>query len=154
MAVNPIPDGFRTVTPHLTVKNCEKMIEFYTRAFGANLRTIHKGPNGLVMHADIQIGDSMVMLNDEFPEYGALSPASRGGGSGVAIHIYTSDARKLWNQAIAAGAKVKMPLADQFWGDQYGQLEDASGHIWSVAQRVANLTEEELQEAAAKAFSG
>lgn len=149
MAVTPIPEGFRTITPHLTVKNCGKTIEFYTKAFGAKPRRLIKDPKGVVIHAEIEIGDSIVMLNDEFPDYGALSP----GGSSVAIHIYTADAQKFWDQAVAAGATVKMPLADQFWGDRYGQLEDPSGHVWSVGQRIAILTQAEMEAAAAKAFS-
>jgi PhnB protein len=153
MSVAPIPEGYRSITPHLTVKDCEKTIEFYKQAFGATLRNLSKDPQGRVMHADIQIGDSMVMLHDEYPEWGALSPAARGGSS-VAINIHTADARKFWDQAVGAGAKIRMPLGDQFWGDRYGQLEDPSGHVWSVSQRIANPTKEEMAVALEKAFSG
>ncbi len=120
----PIPDGFHTLTPHLTVRDAAKAIEFYKQAFGAEVRgVVHEGKK--VMHAALKIGDSMLMLNDEFPEWGTLSPLSTGNAdAGVAIHIYVEDVDNVFNRAVSAGATVKMPPMDQFWGDRYGQVVD------------------------------
>jgi len=131
----PVPPGFHTLTPHLIVRDADQAIEFYKRAFGAELvGGPARMPNGRVMHALLRIGDSNLMLNDEMPEFGALSPAS-GGSSSVTIHIYTPDVDKAFERATSAGAQVKMPLADQFWGDRYGQVTDPFGHTWSIASK-------------------
>ena len=147
-----IPEGFHTITPHLIVKGAAEAIEFYKRAFGAEARGIHHGPGNSVMHAEIKIGDSFVMLNDEFPDYGAVGPKSRGGTS-TALHIYTEDADALFNRATAAGATVTMPLADQFWGDRYGQVEDPFGHRWSIATHKEDLSDEEMQKRGQQAMA-
>ena len=145
--VQAIPEGFRTLTPHLIVRNADQAIEFYKKAFGAEvLGNIARMPDGKVMHALLRIGDSNLMLNDEMPEYGALSPAS-GGTSSVTIHIYTPDVDAAFERATAAGAKVAMPLADQFWGDRYGMVSDPSGHKWSLAQHVKDLSPEQVKVA-------
>ena len=143
----PVPQGFHTLTPHLVVRNADQAIEFYKKAFGAEvIGGIARMPNGKVMHALLRIGDSNLMLNDEMPEMGALSPAS-GGSSSVTIHIYTPDVDAAFERAVSAGAQVKMPLADQFWGDRYGLVSDPSGHQWSLAAHVKDLSPEEIKTA-------
>ena len=146
-AVKPIPDGFHTVTPHLVCAGASDAIAFYKKAFGATEVMRLATPNGKLMHASIQIGDSFVMLNDEFPEMGALGPKSRRGTS-VTIHLFVADADAAFARAVKAGATVKMPLADMFWGDRYGLLEDPSGHSWSIATHQRDLTHKEIKEAA------
>ena len=153
MAVKRIPDGFRRVTPHLTVKNAAKMIEFYKKAFGAVEKRRAPGPDGKpIMHAEISIGDSILFLNDEFPEMGAFSPLAAK-STPVTLHLFVEDADKQFQQALAAGAEVVMPLADQFWGDRYGIVKDPSGHHWSIAHHAEDLTPQQMQERMAKAFS-
>ena len=126
-------------------------IEFYKKAFGAEVKGVMPGPGGKVMHAEIRIGDSTIMLNDEFPEMGAKSPASIG-GSAVTLHVYVPDCDALWNRAVAAGATVTMPLADMFWGDRYGTLTDPYGHKWSIATHKEDLTPEEMGKRGAEAM--
>jgi uncharacterized glyoxalase superfamily protein PhnB len=109
-------------------------------------------PNGKIMHASLRIGDSMLMLNEEFPEYGGLSPLSIG-GTGVTIHIYTDDVDKAFNRAVSAGAQVKMPVMDQFWGDRYGLVADPFGHKWSIATHTKDLSPEEMQRAQDEAMA-
>jgi len=153
MAVKRVPDGYHRVTPHLTVKNAAEMIEFYKKAFGAVEKNRAPGPDGkTIMHAAIQIGDSMVFLNDEFPDMGARSPLAFK-GSPVTIHLSVEDADKQFQQALAAGAEVVMPLADQFWGDRYGVLKDPSGHMWSIGAHMEDLTPAQIQERMGKEFS-
>jgi uncharacterized glyoxalase superfamily protein PhnB len=152
MAVKRVPDGHHRVTPHLTVKNAAEMIEFYKKAFGAVELGRAPGPDGrTIMHAAIKIGDSLVFLNDEFPEMGAFSPLATKGSS-VTIHLSVEDADKQFAQALAAGAEVAMPLADQFWGDRYGIVKDPSGHQWSIAHHQEDLTPEQIKERMGKAF--
>jgi PhnB protein len=152
MAVKRVPAGYHRVTPHLTVRDAPAMIEFYKKAFGAVEQRRAPGPDGKsIMHAEIRIGDSTLFLNDEFPEMGAFSPlASR--GTPVTLHLFVEDADKQFEQALTAGAEVVMPLADQFWGDRYGIVKDPSGHHWSIAHHVADLTPEQMQERMATAF--
>ncbi len=149
----PIPDGFHTLTPHLTVRDAAKAIDFHKQAFGAEVRGVsYEGKK--VIHAALKIGDSMLMLNDEFPEWGTLSPLSTGNaGAGVAIHIYVEDVDNVFNRAVSAGATVKMPPMDQFWGDRYGQVVDPFGHRWSLATHVRDLSHEEMRAAQENAFS-
>jgi len=143
-AAKAVPQGFHTLTPHLVVRNADQAIEFYKKAFGAEvIGDIARMPNGKVMHALLRIGDSNLMLNDEMPEMGALAPS--GGGSSVTIHIYTPDVDAAFERATSAGAKVRMPLADQFWGDRYGVVADPSGHQWSIAAHVKDLSPEEVR---------
>jgi uncharacterized glyoxalase superfamily protein PhnB len=138
-----VPQGFHTLTPHLVVRNADQTIKFYKKAFGAEvIGDVARMPNGKVMHALLRIGDSNLMLNDEMPEMGAVAPAS--GSSPVTIHIYTPDVDAAFNRATSAGAQVKMPLADQFWGDRYGVVTDPSGHQWSIAAHVKDLSPEEI----------
>jgi uncharacterized glyoxalase superfamily protein PhnB len=144
--VAAVPPGFHTLTPHLIVRNANQAIEFYKNAFGAQVLNVAHMPNGKVMHAALQIGDSKLFLNDEMPEYGAVSPLSSGDSS-VTIHIYTDNVDQAFSRAVDAGATVKMPLADQFWGDRYGVLTDPYGHKWSLAQHVKELAPEEMKRA-------
>jgi PhnB protein len=142
--VKAVPPGFHTLTPHLTVRNAEQALEFYKKAFGAEVLHLAHMPDGKVMHASLSIGDSMLMLNDEFPDHGALSPLSTG-GSAVTIHIYTDNVDAAFNRAVSAGAQVKMPLADQFWGDRYGVVTDPFGHKWSLGAHIKDMSPEEMQ---------
>ncbi len=149
--VKPVPDGYHTLTPYLVIRDAAKAIEFYKKAFGAKETFRMPGPGGKIMHAELQIGDSMLMLAEEMPEYGAKSPQALG-GSPVNVFLYVEDADKVFNQAVAAGATVTMPLADQFWGDRYGKLADPFGHQWSVATHKEDVAPEEMAKRAAKAM--
>lgn len=144
--VKPIPDGFHTITPHITVRDAKGAIEFYKKALGAQVQNISHTPDGKVMHATLKIGDSVVMLNDEFPEMGG-SPAPRGEASGITLHVYVDNADNLFKQATAAGANVKMPLMDQFWGDRYGVVQDPYGFKWSIATHIKDVSPEEMKKA-------
>ena len=147
--VKPIPDGMHTVTPHLVCAGAAAAIEFYKKAFGATEATRLADPKGKLMHAMIRIGDSCVMLVDEFPEMGALGPKSLK-GSPVTIHLYVGDVDAFVERAVAAGAKITMPVDDMFWGDRYGRLEDPFGHHWSVATHLRDMSPEEIHQAMRK----
>ena len=144
--VKPIPDGMHTVTPHLVCAGAAEAIEFYKKAFGAVEEVRLLGPQGRIMHAMIRIGDSPIMLMDEMPEWGALGPKALK-SSPVTIHLYVEDVDAVVDRAVKAGAKITMPVADMFWGDRYGKLEDAFGHHWSVATHVRDVSLEEAQKA-------
>ena len=148
--VQPVPDGMHTVTPHLVCAGAADAIEFYKKAFNAVELGRVPGPQGKLLHALIQIGDSAVMLVDEFPDWKAFGPKSLK-GSPVTIHLYVPDVETFFKQAVTAGAKIAMPLEDMFWWDRYGKLEDPFGHHWSVATHVRDVKPEELREAAKKA---
>lgn len=151
--VKPIPEGFHTITPHLVVRGAAEAIEFYTRAFGAQELARSPGPDGKrLMHAEIKIGDSRLMLVDEYPEYGSKSPQGLG-GSPVTIHLYVEDVDAVFDRAVKAGCKVQMALMDAFWGDRYGQLTDPYGHKWSLATHKEDLTREEMAKRAQAFFS-
>lgn len=147
--VNAIPEGMRTVTPHLVCNGAADAIEFYKKAFNAVELGKVPGPEGKLLHAVIRIGDSPVMLVDEFPDHNALGPKSLK-GSPVTIHLYVQDVDAVFNHAVAAGAKSTMPVTDMFWGDRYGLLEDPFGHHWSVATHIRDVKPEELREASKK----
>ncbi|HJY85305.1 MAG TPA: VOC family protein [Candidatus Acidoferrales bacterium] len=149
--VKPIPEGYHTATPYLIIKNAARAIDFYKKAFGAAERMRMADPSGKVMHAEIQIGDSRIMIADEFPEMGARSPESLG-GSPVSIFLYVEDVDALAKQATSAGAKVLMPVQDQFWGDRYGKLTDPFGHVWDIATHKEDVAPEEIHKRAAAAF--
>lgn len=151
--VKPIPDGMHTVTPHLVCAGAADAIAFYVRAFGATAMARLDSPDGRVMHSAVRIGDSVIMLNDEFPDRGVLGPKSRGGAS-VALHLYVEDVDAAFSRAVEAGATVKMPVQDMFWGDRYGMLEDPFGHSWSIATHIRDLTPEQIKEAAKNACCG
>jgi len=150
--VKAVPPGFHSLTPHLTVRDADKALEFYKNALGAEILNVARMPDGKVLHASLRIGDSMLMLNDEFPEMGGLSPLSTG-GAGVTIHIYTENVDQVFNRAVSAGAKVKMPLMDQFWGDRYGLVTDPFGHSWSLATHIKDMSPEEMQQAQEKTMA-
>ena len=144
--VKPVPDGMRSVTPHLVCAGAAEAIEFYKKAFGAVEVARLPGSGGKLMHAQIRIGDSAVMLVDEMPEWGALGPKSLK-GSPVTIHLYVDDADAFIARAVKAGATVTMPVDDMFWGDRYGKLEDPFGHHWSVGTHVRDVSMDEMQQA-------
>jgi PhnB protein len=146
-------EGFRTVTPYIVVKGARAAVDFYKKAFAAEELSFSTTPDGVCMHADIKIGDSIVMLNDEFPKMNVLSPLSRGGTS-VTLHVYVADVDAAFARAVAAGATAKMPPADMFWGDRYAQITDPFGHSWSLATPKESPTPEQMQERMKKAFGG
>jgi PhnB protein len=139
------------ITPHLVVRGAGKAIDFYKRAFGAEERVRMDDPGGKVMHAEIKIGDSFVMIADEYPGMGNPAPSKE--GSPVVLNLFTDDVDALWKRATDAGAKVTMPLANQFWGDRYGQLQDPFGHAWALGQHVEDVGPEEMRRRAEEAFS-
>jgi PhnB protein len=144
------------LSPHIFVSNADAAIEFYKKAFNAQELARHPAPDGKrIMHAALLINGSTLMLCDDFPEFrgGKGSTPEALGGSPVVLHLQVKDADSTFNQAVAAGAKVAIPLADQFWGDRYGQVTDPFGHTWSIGARVRKLTEEEVREAAKAHFT-
>jgi PhnB protein len=143
MAVQPIPEGYHSVTPYLIVKGASSAIEFYQKAFGATEFMRLDGPGGSVAHAEIQIGDSRIMLADECAEMNAHAPSAPG-KSGVGICLYVENVDEIVQQAIDAGAKVQRPLADQFYGDRSATLEDPFGHVWTVATHIEDVPPEEI----------
>lgn len=152
--VKPIPDGYHSVTPTLTIRGASDAIEFYKKAFDAKEVYRFPGPDGKsLMHAEIRIGDSAIMLCDEIPEMGCLSPKSTGGPSG-AIYLYVDDADSVFTKAISVGAQSMMPLMDGFWGDRIGMLVDPFGHRWTVATRKKEMSLEEIQKAGAEFMKG
>lgn len=144
VAVKAIPEGFRTITSYLIVNDGKGAIEFYKRAFGAKELTRSLTPDGKVMNAQIRVGDSIIMIADEVPGTPMRSPASLG-ASTVTLHVYSKNVDKLWARATEAGARILMPLDDQFWGDRYGQLVDPFGHHWSLAQHI-KMSAKEMEE--------
>lgn len=152
MSVKPIPDQYHSITPYMTVRDAARAIEFYKQAFGAKERGVMKGPDGKVMHAELMIGDSIIMLGDEMPEFGALSPQSTG-GAGMGLHIYVDGVDAAFDRAVKAGARVDMPVSDQFWGDRYGKLTDPFGHKWSIATHTKDMSADEMKTAMNEAMS-
>ena len=138
--------GYHTVTPGLTVSDAKAAIEFYKKAFGAEEREVCLGPDGKVMHAEIKIGDSIIMLNDEFPKMGCVGPKSLG-GTPVSMFIYVENVDAMYDRAVKAGATATMPVADQFWGDRFGQVVDPYGHKWGISTHIADPTPEEMKKA-------
>lgn len=151
--VKPIPDGFHTATPHLVYAGAAEAIEFYKRAFGAVEWMRLVVPDGKMMHACVQIGDSPIMLVDEFPEHGSMGPKSLKGAP-VTIHLFVPDVDAVVARAVEAGAKVIMPVGDAFWGDRYGQVEDPFGHRWSVATHMRDLTPDQIMKAMKESMPG
>lgn len=144
--VKPIPDGYHSVTPTLTIKGASDAIEFYKKAFGAKELYRYLGPDcKSIMHAEIKIGDSIIMINDENPQMGCLSPQSVG-GAGSGIFLYVQNADDVWNKAISAGAKPQVPMMDAFWGDRFGSIIDPFGHVWSISTHKKDLTPDELKK--------
>jgi PhnB protein len=151
-ATQPVPRGYHTVTPSIVVAGAAKAIDFYRKALGAEEVMRFPGPGGIIMHAEIRVGDSVVMLADEMPEQGGRSPKSYG-GTPVSFFVYKDNVDAAWKRAVDAGAKEIMPLQDMFWGDRTGCLEDPFGHRWWLAQHIQDLTPEEIQRNAAEFFS-
>jgi PhnB protein len=144
---DPIPRGFGTVTPYLRINGAAKAIDFYKDAFGAKKLGVETLPDGKILHARMKIGDSILMLSDEFPG-NTTSPTST--GSTVTMHVYSKNVNKLWERAVGAGAKIVMPIDNQFWGERYGQLLDPFGHSWSLSMQVRmSRTEREAKRKAA-----
>ena len=150
-AVKPIPDGYHSITPYLIVDGAAAAIDFYKKVFGASEMMLLPGPAGKVMHAEVKIGDSIVMLADEFPEMNVQGPASIG-GSPVGICLYVEDVDATFNKAVDAGATVERPLQDQFYGDRSGTVVDPFGHKWTVCTHIEDLSPEEIQERMAQAM--
>ena len=151
MATKPIPDGYRTATPYLIIKGAAEAIEFYKRAFGATELLRMADAQGRVGHAEIKIGDSVIMLADEHPAMGYRGPRSLGGSS-VSILLYLADVDAVFERAVRAGAKAQRPVVDQFYGDRSGTLEDPFGHVWTVATHVEDVAPEEMQRRAEAAM--
>lgn len=144
----PVPEGFHTVTPHLTLKNTRQAITFYEKALNAKVLGVFPSPNGNgTMHAQIQIGNSILMMGDEMPGQGCQS-AETLGTSPISLYIYLADVDAAFKQAVAAGATVIMPVAEAFWGDRCGTLKDPFGYSWTIATHTRDLTPEEVQEGA------
>ena len=148
--VNPIPDGYHAVTPYLIVKSVASAIEFYKKVFGAKVMVHMAEPSGRVGHAEIKVGDSHIMLSDEYPEMGYLGPQSDM-RSPVGILLYVEDVDAVVNQAVAAGAKLEKPVQDQFYGDRSGGIIDPFGHVWYIATHIEDVSPEEMQKRMAAA---
>jgi len=147
-----VPKGYHTVTPHLYVAGAAKAIDFYKKALGAEEIMRFPGPDGTIMHAELRIGDSVIMLGEEMPDQGGRGPKSIG-GTPVSLYVYGENVDAAWKRAVDAGAKPIMPLADQFWGDRTGCLEDPFGHQWWLGEHLQDLTPEEMQKNAEAYFS-
>jgi len=152
LLVKPIPDGFHSVTPFIVVNNAIEALDFYKKAFDAKEIYKFPTPDGKIMHAMMQIGDSFVMLSDEFLSMGMRAPTTVGGTS-VTLHLYFEDADKIFKQAVTAGAIITMPIIDVFWGDRYGIVMDKYGHSWAIATHKIDLTPEGLRKAAEDYFA-
>jgi PhnB protein len=152
-SVNPIPEGYPRLSPYLCVDGAARAIDFYTEVLGASLKMRMDGPDGTIGHAELALGDSIVMLADEYPDMGFLSP-TRVGGTPVTLHTYVEDVDAVFERAVASGAKVLRPVENQFYGDRSGQFEDPFGHRWSVASHVEDVSEEEMARRAEQAAGG
>ena len=144
-AVRPIPEGFHTITPHLVCGGAADALTFYAQAFGAQELSRMPGPGGRIMHAQIRIGDSLLMLADEFPDFGSVGPLALK-NTPVYLHLYVEDVDAAYTRAVEAGAKALMPPADMFWGDRYGQVEDPFGHRWSIATHKRDMTPQQMMD--------
>lgn len=150
---NPIPPGMHSVTPHLVCAGAASAIEFYKKAFNARELMKLEGPDGKLMHGAIMIGDSVVMLADEYPEWNSLGPNALKGTT-VTLALYVEDADSQFDQAVAAGCSAYMPLEDMFWGDRYGIVRDPYGHLWSIATHIRDVSLEEIQAGANEGCPG
>ncbi|MDR3747429.1 MAG: VOC family protein [Acidobacteriota bacterium] len=152
MAVKPIPEGSHSITPHLVVNNGAEAVTFYKNAFGAEVLGVHYTPDGKVMHAELKVGDSKFMLADEFPGMSSPSPKTLG-GTCVVLNLYSVNVDSLFDQAVKAGAVVTMPLANQFWGDRYGQIQDPFGHVWALGQHIEDVAPDEMERRGKELFA-
>jgi uncharacterized glyoxalase superfamily protein PhnB len=151
LKAQPVPKGYHTVTPYLVCRDASRAIDFYKRALGAKEKVRMPGPGGKVMHAELRVGDSMVMLCDEMPEMGAKSPEAYG-GSPMTVFLYVKNVDQAFSKATAAGAAVVMPVQDMFWGDRYGRVRDPFGHEWQMATHKEDLTPRQIGERAKAAM--
>jgi PhnB protein len=151
--VKPIPDGYPQLSPYLVVSGARQAIEFYTKVFGATERMRMPGPDDTVGHAELELGDSLILLADEYPDMGVLSPTSIG-GTPVSMSVYVDDVDAVFDRAVQSGATALRPVQDQFYGDRVGQFEDPFGHRWSVATHVEDVSPEEMAKRAAEAMTG
>jgi PhnB protein len=152
MAVKPVPEGFHTLTPYLAIENAAEAIEYYKKAFGAEEKFRMDAPDGKIGHAEIQIGDSLVMLSDPFPQSSTKAPTELGATTG-SVFMYVEDVDAVVKQAVDAGATVTMEVADQFWGDRFGTITDPFGHMWSIATHIEDVPPEEMAERAKAAMA-
>jgi PhnB protein len=152
MAVQPIPDGYSTVTPYLAVDGAKKAIEFYKRAFGAKERSIMPGPGDTIGHAELEIGNSIVMLSDPFPQ-SSIKPPTELGGTTAGVFLYVEDIDEVFKQAIDAGATETMAPENMFWGDRFGSVTDPFGHSWQIATHVEDVSPEDMAERAKEAMA-
>jgi PhnB protein len=152
MSVDPIPAGFRNVTPYLAVDDAAAAIEFYGRAFGAEEHSRMPAPDGTIAHAAIRVGDSMIMLSDPYPMSTAKPPKQLGGTS-VVVFLYVEDTDAAYKRAVDAGATPTMPPDDMFWGDRFAQVDDPFGHVWQLATHKEDLTDEEVMRRAREAMA-
>ena len=148
----PIPEGYHSLQPYLAVEDAAKAIEFYKRAFGAKERVRMDGPEGTIGHAELEIGDSVVMLSDPFPQ-SSTTPPKQLGGTTAGLMVYVQDADATFKQALDAGATESMPLQDMFWGDRFGQVTDPFGHLWQIATHIEDVPPEEMAERAKAAMA-
>jgi PhnB protein len=152
MAPKPIPEGYHSVTPYLAIDGASEAIEFYKKAFGAKERGRMDAPGGKIGHAELQIGDSVVMLSDALPQFSTRAPTELGGTS-VSVFMYVEDVDAVVKQAVDAGATVEMEVQDQFWGDRFGSVRDPFGHNWAIATHVEDVPPEEMAERAKAAMA-
>jgi PhnB protein len=152
MAVKPIPEGYHTATPYLAVDDAAEAIEYYKKAFGAKERVRMDAPDGKIGHAELEIGDSLVMLSDPFPQATTRTPKELGGTS-ASVFLYVEDVDAVVKEAVEAGATITMEVADQFWGDRFGSVTDPFGHSWSIATHVEDVPPEEMAERAKEAMA-
>ena len=153
MATKPIPEGYHTATPYLAVEDAAAAIEYYTKAFGAKELGRMDAPDGKIGHAELQLGDSRIMLSDPFPQSSTRPPKELGGTS-ASVFMYVEDVDAVVKQAVDAGATLTMEVADQFWGDRFGTITDPFGHVWSIATHVEDVPPEEMAERAKAAMAG
>jgi PhnB protein len=152
MATKPIPEGYHTVTPYLAVDDAAEAIAYYTKAFGANERSRMEAPDGSIGHAELEIGDSIVMLSDPFPQATTRTPKELGGTTAT-VFLYVEDVDAVVKRAVDAGATVTMEVADQFWGDRFGAITDPFGHSWSIATHVEDVPPDEMARRAEEAMA-
>jgi PhnB protein len=152
MPPQPVPEGYHTVTPYLAVEDAAQAIEYYKKAFGAKERLRMEAPGGKIGHAELEIGDSLVMLSDPFPQ-ASTKPPKQLGGTSASVFLYVEDVDSVVQDAIDAGATVTMPIENQFWGDRFGSITDPFGHLWSIATHVEDVPPEEMAERAKAAMA-
>ena len=152
MAVQPVPDGYHTVSPYLAVEDAAAAIDYYKKAFGATERVRMEAPDGKIGHAELEIGDSIVMLADPFPQ-ASTKPPHELGGTSAGVFLYVEDVDQVVKRAVEAGATVTMEVADQFWGDRFGTVTDPFGHVWSVATHIEDVPPAEMAERAKAAMA-